>query len=126
MKILVADDEQTITMVVQKILENAGHEVVTTNDGIQVSVLIKTEKPDLLILDILMPVMDGIENILATKVNSPHLPIIAISSQPKYLNSAVGLGANSSITKPIMAGKLLDMVNQYIPPSVFPPTPSSL
>ena len=126
MKVLVADDEQTITMVVQKILENANHEVVTTNDGTQVSLLIKTEKPDLLILDISMPVMDGIENILAANVNFPHLPIIAISSEQNYLNSAMGLGAKSSIAKPIMAGKLLDMVNQYIPPSVYSPTTSSL
>ena len=124
MKILVADDEQTITIVVQKILENANHEVVTTNDGSQVSLLIKTEEPDLLILDISMPVMDGIENILDAKVNFPHLPIIAISSQPNYLSSAMGLGAKSSIAKPIMAGKLIDMVNQFIPPSVCSATPS--
>ena len=125
-KILVVDDEQTITMVVQKILENADHEVITTNDGTQVSLLIKTEKPDLLILDISMPVMDGIENILATNVNFPHLPIIAISSEPNYLNSAMGLGAKASIAKPITAGKLINMVNRFIPPSVCSPAPSSL
>jgi CheY-like chemotaxis protein len=124
-KILVADDEQTITIVVQKILENAGHHVVTTNEGTQVAFLIETEKPDLLIIDILMPEMDGIENIMATKANCPDLPIIAISSEPRHLNSAQCLGAHLSIPKPLRAGKLVDMVSQFIP-EVYPSTPSLL
>ena len=114
MKVLVVDDEYTTLTVAQKLLENEGYETVVTNNGHGLSKLITAEKPDLIVIDIFMPDSDGLENIHLVKKVSPKLPIIAISSNSKFLKVAEKFGANTSVNKPLLHNNFIMAVNQLI------------
>ena len=106
-KILVIDDEPSILLMIKKMVEKAGHEVdlaLNGNEGIE---KIEKNKPDLVITDIIMPQMEGLETILGLRKKYPKLKIIAISGGGRvgpegYLFSAKLLGADRIFQKPLV------------------------
>lgn len=123
-KILVADDEKNILKLLKVNLERAGCEVITASDGIEVLEILKEDKPDLIILDIMMPRMDGITVLKKLKENeeTKSIPVImlTIKSSDEDIFKGWQEGADAYLTKPfnpaevvIMAQGILREMNMY-------------
>ncbi|PCH62624.1 MAG: DNA-binding response regulator, partial [Gammaproteobacteria bacterium] len=84
-KVLIVDDEQLTLAIIEAMLAKGGYDVITSTDGKEVKNLLDSEHPDILIIDIFMPDVDGIENIKAVRKTHPTLPILAISSNSDFL-----------------------------------------
>lgn len=115
-KILIIDDEQNIRDVFKRALENAGHETIVAEDGIVGQQMYMDHKPDIVILDIIMPEQEGIETILQLKTLDSNVKIIAVSgggmgNAIDYLDNALKLGAKAAFEKPVNLDKLINKVN---------------
>jgi two-component system alkaline phosphatase synthesis response regulator PhoP len=124
-KILVVDDDPDMRETLQIILESADYAVVTAEDGEQCLAKLKEEKPDLLILDLLMPRMDGFEVCKALKhprhAKYGSVPIIILSSvqegvsHRRYeLETGVRLDVDDYVEKPVEGSVLLERVGKII------------
>lgn len=113
--ILVADDDKDIVKLISESLEDEGYAVIGAYDGKETLKAIETTKFSLIILDILMPEMDGLE--VCRKVrNSVDAPIIFVSAKDREIDKVVGLevGADDYITKPFSINELIVRVNAHI------------
>jgi len=103
-KILLADDEEDIKTVIKLYLESKGYDVVTSYDGLDTLDKVKAEKPDLILLDIMMPVINGFEVCKQLKAdeNTSHIPIVMLSaaSHADSVERAIDAGAVDYIMKP--------------------------
>lgn len=124
-KILVVDDDPDMRDALQMILESAGYAVIMAEDGEQCLAKLKEEQPDLLILDLLMPRMDGFEVCKALKdpryAKYGRLPIIILSSiqegvsQRRYeLETGVQLDVDDYVEKPVESAILLERVGKIM------------
>jgi len=129
-RILVVDDEIYIVHILDFSLGMEGYEVITALDGEQALEKLKTEKPDLIVLDIMMPKLDGYEVCKAIK-SSPetrHIPVILLSAKGRNVDQKLGfdVGADDYITKPFSPRKLVERINQLLGQAVTErPAPSS-
>ena len=113
-KILLVDDDKTTLLVMKSTLEQGGHDVFTTTDGIYVEEMIQSNTPDLVITDIVMEEQEGVETVLQIKEKHPDLPILVMSSHDDYLNMIKGFEINNTISKPIDKDTLLLTVNSLV------------
>jgi CheY-like chemotaxis protein len=118
-RIQVIDDDQAVRMTIKLVLERAGHDVSLAEDGRKGIQQIEAGDFDLLIVDIFMPGMDGLETIRTIRQLRPEIPIVVISgyafrttqeSVPDFLEMAVKFGAASSLQKPFRPAQLLSVV----------------
>lgn len=118
LKILLADDAKNIVLVLKMSLEKAGYEVIVARDGLSAIELAQTEKPDLILLDILMPKMNGFLVIEALKDDpkTAEIPVVFISAKAEEqdLKKGKSLGASGYIVKPIKQKELLSVVENNI------------
>jgi two-component system, OmpR family, alkaline phosphatase synthesis response regulator PhoP len=110
-KILVVDDEPKITQIVRDYLERAPYEVLIAHDGKTALSLAKTEKPDLVILDLGLPQMDGLDFTREYRKAS-NTPIIMLTARSEETDKLIGLeiGADDYITKPFSPKELVARV----------------
>jgi two-component system, OmpR family, response regulator len=110
-RILIVDDDAHIREVVQFALENAGLEVIEAGDGQKALELFSRSKPDLVILDITMPEMDGLAVCREIRKNS-DIPILFLSSRADEVDRVVGLeiGGDDYVTKPFSPRELVARV----------------
>jgi two-component system alkaline phosphatase synthesis response regulator PhoP len=117
-KILVVDDEIYIVHILDFSLGMEGYEVVTALDGEQALEKLKTEKPDLIVLDIMMPKLDGYEVCKAIKSDpeTRQIPVILLSAKGRNVDQKMGfdVGADDYITKPFSPRKLVERINQLL------------
>jgi two-component system alkaline phosphatase synthesis response regulator PhoP len=104
MKILIIEDRVSIQELLRFNMEKEGYTVVTAGDGKEGLAMVKSEKPDLIILDLMLPILNGFEvckTLRATKVTS-SIPIIIMSASNDVKDKVIGLelGADDYITKP--------------------------
>ena len=103
-RILVADDEEDVKIVVQLLLEAKGYEIVTAYDGLDAVEQAKTMLPDLILLDIMMPLIDGFEvcQRLKADAQTESIPIVMLSAsaQTESKQRAMEAGAIDYIVKP--------------------------
>jgi DNA-binding response OmpR family regulator len=119
-RILVVDDEPSIVRLVKATLTARGHQVDEAFDGIEALAQVKTHKPDLILLDIMMPHMDGTEvrkRLLADK-ESKDIPVIHLSAVGDFeqQRKALADGATDYIVKPFSPSELGDRVNDMLDP----------
>lgn len=113
-KVMVVDDSITVRRVSTRLLERYGLEVITARDGMEAISLLQQTQPDLMLLDVEMPRMDGYE--LAQYIRSNallrHLPIIMITSRmgDKHRERALTLGVNEYLGKPYQEAELLQKI----------------
>jgi two-component system alkaline phosphatase synthesis response regulator PhoP len=117
-KILVVDDEIYIVHILDFSLGMEGYEVVTALDGEQALEKLKQEKPDLIVLDIMMPKLDGYEVCKAIKSDpeTRQIPVILLSAKGRNVDQKMGfdVGADDYITKPFSPRKLVERINQLL------------
>ena len=114
-KILVCDDDKEIVEAIEIYLTQDGHQVLEAYDGIEAVEILKKESVDLLIMDIMMPRMDGIRATL--KIREKHnIPIIILSAKSEDVNKILGLniGADDYITKPFNPLELVARVKSHL------------
>ena len=101
MKILIVDDEELLVKGIRFNLQNEGYETVTGCDGVEAVVLAQQEKPDLIILDVMMPNMDGLTACSRIRAFS-DVPIILLTAKTEDMDKLMGFdnGADDYITKP--------------------------
>lgn len=106
-KILVVDDDKEILFSLSKLLEYDGFEVVQARDGIEALEQLDKEKPDLILLDIMKPKLDGISALMKIR-ESNHLPVIVLSAKTQDSDKVYGLtmGADDYICKPYNPAEL--------------------
>ncbi|MDR5694604.1 MAG: response regulator transcription factor [Armatimonadota bacterium] len=108
MKILVVDDEETMVKSLVTILAQEGYEVAVAMDGPQALEAARTEHPDLILLDVMLPAMDGMEVCRQIRTWSA-VPIIMLTAKTEEVDKVVGLevGADDYVTKPFSPRELL-------------------
>jgi len=117
-KILMVDDEPEFLEMVKTRLEAGGYEVITASDGQQGLDKAKKEKPDLIILDLMLPKMDGYKvcGFLKKDTRYSRIPIIILSARAQEEDMQLGeeLGADAYIIKPFDAAALLGKIKEFL------------
>jgi CheY-like chemotaxis protein len=120
--ILVVDDEADVIRMITLILEDADYAVISTNRGEDAIRYLASQTVDLVVTDIIMPDMEGIEFIRSVQASHPALPIVAISGGGRshnadFLRFARGLGAQATLSKPFRREELLAAVGKILAPA---------
>ena len=120
-KILLVDDEPLILTVVTSRLKSAGYDVVTAADGEQALAKVSSEKPDLIILDVMMPKLDGFQTCAVLKQDQrfQKIPIIVFTAKAGEEAQDIGIndcGADAYLTKPFEPEKLFEKIKELISP----------
>ncbi len=115
-KILVVDDEFSIVTLLQYNLEQGGYDVIVANDGESGMRAVYEQQPDLIILDIMLPIMDGIEVCKKLRQNKVFTPILILSAKVEEFDKIIGLelGADDYITKPFSPRELMARVKALL------------
>lgn len=114
-KILVCDDDKAIVEAISIYLQQEGYEIVTAYDGVEAMEVLRNQKIDLLIIDIMMPRLDGIRATLKIREENP-LPIIILSAKSEDADKILGLnvGADDYVTKPFSPLELVARVKSQL------------
>lgn len=110
-KILVVDDEKPISDIIKFNLEKEGYEIVTAFDGEEALEKVEEESPDLIVLDVMLPKIDGLE--VVREVRKKHsMPIIMVTAKETEIDKVLGLelGADDYVTKPFSNRELVARV----------------
>ena len=114
LKILVVDDDPNIVDVLQSFLESEGYEVVTADSGISAINALKEPYPQIILLDIRMADMDGIQCLRLIKDRAPEIQVIMISgfASVKMARKSLDIGAFDYISKPLSFSHLKEVIQQ--------------
>lgn len=117
--ILLVEDEAPIRRMLERTLERAGHVVVAVEDGRKALAALQAATIDLVLTDIVMPELEGLEAINRIRQLRPDMPIIAMSGggwgkAGDYLRSARLLGATRTLQKPFTSNELLQIVDEAL------------
>lgn len=113
-KILVVDDDRTITVLIKKYLEKNGYEVTAITEASEGLEFAMTRKTDLIILDVMMPIINGFNfcRLLKAEEDSKDIPIILLTSRNKLKDIEIGLemGAEAYLIKPLNIEELIKTI----------------
>ena len=118
-RILVIDDDPQIRMLLRELLEREAYEVLDAFNGFEALEIFSHNTIDLVITDIVMPDMDGLEVMIRLRKTHPELKVIAISGGARirpqsYLDLADSLGADATLTKPMDMNVVLKTVKELL------------
>jgi DNA-binding response OmpR family regulator len=115
-KILIVEDEPNMVAGLRDNFEYEGYEVITANDGLAGLERALTDSPDLLVLDVMMPRMSGLDVCKQLKAKRPSIPIIMLTARGQEVDKVVGLelGADDYVTKPFSIRELLARVKAVL------------
>lgn len=117
-KVLIVDDDPSISKLLSMALSSEGYEVYEALNGIKGYKVARREKPDVVLLDIMMPEVDGFEVFRRIKLDptTNGIPVLFVSakSSEEDVNKGLSMGADGYITKPFAISYLLDKVNEVI------------
>lgn len=117
--ILIVDDDAAFRRAVSRVLSGAGYQVAQAEDGGKAQKVLSSERPDILVTDIIMPDGDGIELINAVKWRYPTMRILAISGRGSMgtldlLKMAAMVGADATLSKPLAPEDLLSKIEGLV------------
>lgn len=125
-KILIVDDEEDIAFSIARRLTAVGYEVICAEDGVEGLRRAQTENPNLIILDLMLPKMDGYKVCRLLKFDERYsqIPIIMLSARGQEEDIALGreTGAEFYMTKPFDSGALLDKITELLDATASNPT----
>lgn len=117
-KVLLVDDQNTVLMMERMMLKDAGYDIVTARNGEEAVEKALAERPDLILLDVVMPKMDGFAvcRALRGREETRRVPIILCTTRGESTNVQAGFdaGCNEYVTKPFNAAKLLAKLEGYL------------
>ena len=118
-RVLVVDDEPLVRRTLKLMLERAGHQVEEAEDGDQAWEVFSAARPDLVLIDIIMPNREGVETIAELRQLDRDVPIIAMSGGGQvdgglFLDLAKKLGASRTLRKPMRSAQLLAAVDECL------------
>lgn len=120
-KILVIDDEPMVTKMVADVLTSRGHDVTTASEGYDGLLKAIAEQPDLILLDVVMPGLDGHDVLkrLQKDERTKQIPVVYLSAVGDFTEqlSSMEDGSTDYITKPIRPSELADKVENYLDPA---------
>jgi CheY-like chemotaxis protein len=118
-RILIVDDEEEIQKSIKITLEGYGHECLFSSNGLDALEKARKWDPDLLILDIMLPGMDGyqVSRYLKFDSNFRHIPIIMLTAKSDEKDRSLGfeVGTNAFLTKPFTLNEFISVVGRYVP-----------
>ena len=117
-KVLVIDDDPTMRMLLKMGLGSHAYDCLTAENGKAAQAVLQTHRPDLILVDLLMPVMDGltfIQWLRQTARDSTPVLVFTNVNIPKITQEALTSGANSFAYKPLHLKELLEVMNQLVP-----------
>jgi two-component system, OmpR family, response regulator MtrA len=116
--VLIADDDADILLLVRAVLERSGHEVVAASDGAEALASVRARKPDLVVLDIAMPEVDGLEVLrrLRADPTTSELPVVLLSARAQEADVERGfaIGASAYLKKPFSPRELSEHVAELL------------
>jgi DNA-binding response OmpR family regulator len=126
-RVLVVDDDPTVSDVVRRYLEQEGCQVRLVGDGLNALAAVAVELPDIVILDLMMPGMDGLEVCRRLRRETPDLPVVMLTALGEESDRVMGLevGADDYVTKPFSPRELVlrirSVLRRAAPPIASPP-----
>jgi DNA-binding response OmpR family regulator len=114
-KVLVIDDDKAITDLMSVLLKTHGFDTITSNNGADGVTLAEEKKPDIVLLDLMMPDMDGWQVCRAIRAFS-NVPILVLSAinDPRMVASVLDLGADDFLVKPVPSGVLVAHIRKMV------------
>jgi twitching motility two-component system response regulator PilG len=117
-KILIVEDEESLLKLESILLSTRGYKVAGVTDGLKAMMAIENEKPDLVLLDIMIPGIDGFEVCRRIKANplTARLPVIMLTAKKSSADQARGVevGADAYMTKPFKSVKIIEVVEELL------------
>lgn len=115
-KIMVVDDEESLVRLITFNLNKEGYETVIAYDGLEALTVMEKEKPDLLVLDLMLPGKDGLEICRELRAQNNSIPIIMLTARDEEIDRVVGLelGADDYVVKPFSVRELLARVKAVL------------
>jgi len=116
-RVMVIDDSKTIRRTAETLLKKEGFDVITATDGFEALSMIADHQPDLILLDIMMPRLDGYQTCALIKHHRVfrHTPVVMLSSKDGLFDRARGrvVGSDNYITKPFTREELLSVIEEH-------------
>lgn len=116
--VLVADDDETVRDLVCEVLAGAGFRTVSASDGVEVPHLARLHRPAVIVLDVMMPSVDGYATLIRLRGHplTRDIPVIILTGQhaPLYRTLSVGVGATAHLAKPFLPEQLVETVRQVL------------
>ena len=111
-KVLVVEDEESMRELLRLHLGNNGYQVTVAEDAMVAGHLVLKDRPDLMIVDVEMPYMNGYEFVAAIKADpsTRDIPVVFLTTDADVAEQAIKLRADAYLNKPIMANRLLEVV----------------
>ena len=117
-RILIVDDSPSQLMGIRRIVEKLGHEALTAEDGAAGVEVCKRELPDLVLMDVVMPNLNGFQatRSITREATTKHIPIVLVTTKDQDTDRVWGMrqGAKAYITKPFSESELADMIQQML------------
>ncbi|WP_449448083.1 twitching motility response regulator PilH [Thermomonas brevis] len=117
-RILIVDDSPSQLMSIRRIVEKLGHDALTAEDGAAGVEAAKRELPDLILMDVVMPNLNGFQatRSITREATTKHIPVILVTTKDQDTDRVWGMrqGARAYITKPFSESELADIINQYL------------
>src|SRR5690606_20933892 len=118
-RVLIVDDSPSQLMGMKRIVEKLGHEILTAEDGAQGVEVAKREIPDLILMDVVMPNLNGFQatRSISKEPSTAHIPVILVTTKDQETDKVWGMrqGAKAYLTKPVNEAALIKLVNELLP-----------
>ncbi len=117
--ILIVDDSPSQLLGIKRIVEKLGHETLSAEDGAAGVEMAKAEKPDLILMDVVMPNLNGFQatRTISKNADTAHIPIILVTTKDQETDKVWGMrqGAKAYVTKPIKEEELIKALKEFLP-----------
>ena len=124
-RILIVDDSPSQLMGIRRIVEKLGHEALTAEDGAAGVEAAKRELPDLILMDVVMPNLNGFQatRSITREPTTKHIPVVLVTTKDQDTDRVWGMrqGARAYLTKPFSEGELAEIITQHVGASPVEP-----
>ena len=118
-RILIVDDSPSQLVGLKRIVEKLGHQTITAEDGAAGVEVAKREVPDLILMDVVMPNLNGFQatRSISKDAKTSHIPIVLVTTKDQETDRVWGIrqGAKAYVTKPVNEGELVDTIKKLLP-----------
>ena len=119
-RILIVDDSPSQLMGIRRIVEKLGHEAFTAEDGAEGVAVAKRELPDLILMDVVMPNLNGFQatRAISKEATTAQIPVVLVTTKDQETDKVWGMrqGAKAYITKPFTETQLVEVINSLLVP----------